>query len=405
MGIATPFHTKTSELCQSMGWKEWAGYFAVTQYGVSVDPEYFAIREAAGLLDITPLYKYDISGNGATALLDYVLTRDVTKVKVGQVAYSCWCDERGKIIDDGAIFRLEEQRYRLTCAEPNFLWLSENADGFDVAIEDVSQSVCALALQGPRSFDILHQASEEDLSDLKYFWCRPATIGKASVLVSRTGYTGDLGYEIWLDPEAASAVYDALMKAGAPHGITAQGLNALDMARVEAGYIMAGVDFVSSFQCLTEAQTSTPFELGLDWMLHLQKKSPFVGRQALLEESRSGPRTRLVGIEMDMRQLEGLFEAQRLPVHLPTNAWRGVVPIYDKRRRQVGRASSGLWSPLLKRNLALATVEARYAEVGTVLQIETLVEFERELVRATVVERPFYDPPRRRAAPKVLAAH
>lgn len=396
MGIATAFHERTAPLCKSLCWKEWAGYFAVQRFGVSVDPEYFAIRESAGLLDVSPLYKYDLTGKHAIALADRILARDVTKLSDGQVAYCCWCDEDGKVIDDGAIFRFSETHLRLTSANPSYLWLDENAVGLEVEIRDTSAEIGALALQGPKSRDILKRLTQADLDGLRYFRMLEAKMDGFECTISRTGFTGDLGYEIWVDKAHAEKLWDLIMGAGRDYNIMPIGLLALDMARVEAGFILADCDYNPAFHCITEAQKSTPFEIGLGWTVHLNKRS-FVGQKALAAEKRRGVAWEFVGLEIDMEELEKLYERRGLPVHLPCTAWRGVVPIFDLSRRQVGRATSGVWSPLLKKNLALATVPARFAKVGTELLFETLVEYDRELVRCRVVDKPFFDPPRKKA--------
>jgi aminomethyltransferase len=396
MPVPTPFHPRTAALCASHRWKDWAGYYAVCSYDMNHDREYFAFRHAAGMLDVSPLFKYVISGEDAAEFLAYVTTRDLRKLKVGQVSYCCLCDGEGKVIDDGTAARLEERRYRLTSASPSLRWLQEHSRGFRVAIEDHSESTAALALQGPTSRDILKSAcSGLDLGDLRFFRIAPARIGSIPVEISRTGYTGDLGYEIWIRSEDALPLWDSLAEAGAPHGLVPAALDALDVTRVEAGFILQGVDYHSAPRCPIESRKSSAFEVGLGWTVDLER-DPFVGQRALRLERERGSRWAMVGLDISWEEMEKLYEEHALPPHLPATAWRTAVPVYDG-RRQIGRATSGTWSPLLKKNLALATVEARYAVPGVRVRIEHTAEYERRTVSATVVKRPFFDPERKRA--------
>lgn len=402
MPLPTPFHPRTSALCDSLRWKEWAGYHAVCSYDTSHEPEYHATRQAAGLLDVTPLYKFSVGGPGATDFLRYVTARDVAKLKPGQVGYGCWCDEAGKVLDDGTVTRWDENEYRVTSADPSFAWFSRHARGFDVAIEDISDKLAALALQGPTSRAILADACDGDVASLRFFRAMRTRLGGVDVDVTRTGYTGDLGYEIWIPREHALRVYDTLTEAGRPHGMLPMGLDALDVCRVEAGFILIGVDYFSARRCLIEAQKSSPFEIGLGWTVHTEREA-FIGRQALLEEQRAGSRWAFVGLELDWEELEQLFDSHGLPPQLPTSAWRTAVPVHAA-DQQVGRATSGTWSPLLKRNLALASVESRHSALGTRLSIEVTVEFQRKHVTATVVKTPFFNPERKRATPDAARA-
>ncbi len=393
----TAFHPRTSAACQSLAYKEWAGYYAVCRYDVSVEPEYFAIRERAGLLDISPLFKYDITGPDATTLIDRMVARDATRLEAGQVAYSCWCNEDGHIIDDGALFCFAPDRWRVTAANPNFLWLSEVGEGLKVTIQDRSASLAALALQGPKSREVLSQLTDADLTSLGFFRTLETSCGGSEVTISRTGFTGDLGYELWIEQQHALTLWDQLLEAGGDYGLEPVGLDALDMTRVEAGLLLIDCDFNSAFHCLNDNQKSTPYELGFDWMVHLNKERSFIGQRALAQARRRGPDWKLVGLEIDMEHLEELYRRRRLPIALCPTAWRSRVPLYDSSRKQVGYATSGVWSPLLKKNLALATVDSRLSKVGTRLTIEAMVEFDREYVPVTVVQTPFFDPPRKRA--------
>jgi aminomethyltransferase len=391
----TPFHPRTAPLCEGQTWRRWAGHLVASSYELVHEREYHSIRSAAALLDVSPLYKYLITGRDAALLLDRVVTRDVAGSKVGQVLYTPWCDAAGKVMDDGTVARLDEQRFRLTSAEPNLRWLHLSAAGLAVTIEDVSDSTAALALQGPNARAILQQLVNVDLGALRYFRIVAATIRGIPVTVSRTGYTGDLGYEIWVDAARALPLWDALIEAGTPYGITPCGLLALDIARIEAGLILLDVDYVPAHRALIENQKSSPFELNLGWAVKLEKPA-FVGRAALAAEAARGPGWNLVGLETEWDAFERLYAEVGLPPRLPAAAWRTSVPVYVG-GDQVGYATSGCWSPLLKKSLALAHVHAQQAHPGTEVDIEVTVEHRRRRARARVVETPFFNPERKRA--------
>jgi aminomethyltransferase len=391
----TPFHPRTAPLCQGQTWRRWAGHLVASAYELVHDREYHAIRNAAALLDVSPLYKYLVTGRDACRLLDRVVTRHVAACRVGQVLYTPWCDAAGKVMDDGTIARLDETTFRLTSAEPNLRWLSLNASGLDVTVADVSASTAALALQGPGARAILQQLTDLDLAGLRYFGIAATTLRGIPVTVSRTGYTGDLGYEIWVDAERAVPLWDALIAAGGPYGITPCGLLALDVARIEAGLILLDVDYLPAHRALIEDQKSSPYELNLGWAVTLAKET-FVGKAALAAEAARGPAWKLVGLETDWDALESLYAAVGLPPRLPTTAWRVSVPVYAG-GRQVGYATSGCWSPLLKKSLALAHVQAAHAALGTEVAIEVTVEHRRKRAAARVVPTPFFNPERKRA--------
>lgn len=390
----TPFHARTAPLVRAQTWRRWAGHQVASAYEPHPDREYAAIRNAAALIDISPLYKYRIAGPDAERLLDRMVTRDVTRCRVGQVLYTPWCDASGKVIDDGTISRLDEQVFRLTSAEPNLRWLALNAAGQDVTIGDVSERTAALALQGPLARAILERVSPADFGALRYFRLVQTTINDVAVTISRTGYTGDLGYEIWVDAPAALAVWDALMDAGAGYGITPAGVWALDIARIEAGLIMLDVDYHPAPRALIEEQKSSPFELNLGWAVS-SGKGPYNGRRALRAEKLRPAAWRLAGVAVDWASQERLFADRQLPPSLPTIAWRSSTPVY-RGRDQVGYATSGCWSPLLKQSLALAHLRAPHHEPGTRVAIEVTVEHVRRKAQATVCALPFFDPPRKR---------
>lgn len=391
----TPFHSRTAPLVQGQAWRRWAGNTVASAYELVHDREYAAVRNAAALFDVSPLYKYLIIGKDASRLLDRMVTRDLSKCRVGQVVYTPWCDARGKVIDDGTISRLGEDRFRLTSAEPNLRWLSLNGTGMSVTVEDVSARLGALALQGPLSRAILQQLCPDDLSGLRYFRLRETTLRGIPVTISRTGYTGDLGYELWVAAEQAVPLWDALIEAGTPYGITPAGIWALDLARIEAGLVMLDVDYHSAHHALIEAQASSPLELGLEWTVGWDK-GPYNGRRALLAERSRAAAWRFTGIAVDWPSLESLYAAVHLPPQLPTIAWRSSTPVY-RGGNQVGYASSGCWSPLLKQYIALAHLRAPHFEPGTPVRLEMTVEHQRMQADAVVTRLPFFDPERKRA--------
>ncbi len=397
MSIGSPFHPRTAELNRKLQWREWAGQFAASAYADAHDIEYNAVREAVGLIDVSPLYKYQVNGPDAAVLADRIQVRNAGRMKVGQVHYTCWCDEAGRVIDDGTLARLDAQTFRWTAADPQLRWFRMNATGLDVEIEEISETVGALAVQGPLSRALLEAASGESFADLRYFRRRPAKVAGVPVDVSRTGYTGDLGYELWVSADRAPALWDGLMRAGTAFGARPVGMLALDVVRIEAGLILLDVDYTSSRHALTAEQAYSPFEIGLGRLVDFEK-GEFVGRRALLEERhRGGPARRLVGLRVDWPDVERQFAAQGLPPAVPAIAWRAAVPVFGGGGRQVGRATSGTWSPILKELIALASVEADQAEVGRKLELEWTVEARRGRVRARVSELPFFDPPRKRA--------
>ena len=401
MPIGTAFHERTFALCESLNYREWSGYYTVSAYEAHHEHEYNAIRNAAALIDISPLFKYRIAGRDATRLVDRVVTRDVTKVSVGQVIYTPWCDEHGKVIDDGTVSRLDENIYRWTAADPNLRWLHQNALGMDVQIEDISEKTAALALQGPTSGKLLKSVAEgADIESLKYFRVTHAKIAGIPVDISRTGYTGDLGYEIWMDWNKGIQVWDALTSAGRSFDIHPAGMLALDVARVEAGLLLIDVDFQSSKKAAIEEQKYSPFELGLGRLVNLNK-GRFVGQDELIRINKGrGHAREIVGLEVDWAGVERVFDAAGLPPTMPAAASRVAVPVY-KNGNQIGRATSTAWSPTLKKLIALATVKREFVKPGTTLEFEITVEAVRHRVPATVVKTPFFNPARKAVVPVV----
>ncbi len=345
---------------------------------------------------MSPLFKYQVRGAQAGQFLSRVMTRDLERLAPGRVAYCCWCDDAGRLVDDGTVACLAEGDFLVTSGEPMLAWFDRLSHGYRVELSDVTAQFAMLALQGPFARQIVQALAGADVAALPYYGIARGALAGIEVSLSRTGYTGDLGYELWARSGDALGLWDALMEAGRPYGLQPVGLEALDMARVEAGLIMNGVDFFSAHHCLVESRKSSPFELGLERLVELDR-GPFIGQAALKAEKARGPERVLVGLEIDWAEYEALHLKRRVPVHLPSGAWRSGVPVYSPAGRRIGQATSGSWSPLLKKNLALATLEAGHGRVGEKVGIEVSVEYERCRAAATVVPRPFYDPARKRA--------
>ena len=397
MPVGTPFHERTLALCESLNYREWSGYYTVSTYETHHEHEYNAIRNSAAVIDISPLFKYRITGRDATRLVNRVICRDINKVAVDQVIYCCWCDSEGKVVDDGTITRLGENEYRWTAADPNLRWFQQNALGLDTQMEDISETTAALALQGPTSAKLLLAASDANIGNLKYFRVTHGKIAGVPVDISRTGYTGDLGYEIWVPADRAVKVWDHLMATGKPFDIHPAGMIALDVARIEAGLILIEVDYTSSKKALIPEQRYSPAEIGLGKLVDLKKES-FVGRDALVAESKRGAARALVGLEIDWSEVEALFDRAGMAPHVASTASRVAVPVF-RGGRQVGKATSTTWSPTLKKMIALASVARQHSALGTTLHMEMTVEAVRSAVAAKVVPLPFFNPPRKTATP------
>ena len=369
----------------------------MASYDVMHDYEYHAIRNTAALIDVSPLYKYIVSGRDAGRLVDRVITRDAAKVSVGQVVYTPWCDERGKVIDDGTVSRLDEQVWRWTAADPSLRWLRQNAAGLDVQVDDISEQVAALAVQGPTAARLLRAAADADIDSLKYFRVTRGRIGDVPVDVSRTGYTGDLGYEIWMPWDRAGEVWDRLVSVGKAHDAKPAGMLALDVARIEAGLLLTDVDFHGARKVSVDLQRYTPDELGLGRLVSTGK-APFIGRDAIRAERARGHARQVVGLEISWADVERHYTRLGLTPQVPIVASRVAVPVYHD-GRQVGKATSTTWSPVLKTLIALATIDRPHFATGTALEIEVTVEAVRHRAQATVVPTPFYHPPQKTRTP------
>jgi glycine cleavage system T protein (aminomethyltransferase) len=397
--IGTAFHERTLTLCESLNYREWSGYYAVSVYEMHHEHEYNAIRNSAALIDITPLFKYHVTGRDATRFVNRVISRDINKVAVDQVIYCCWCDPEGKVIDDGTITRLGENEYRWTAADPSLRWFQQNALGLEVEIEDISEQTAALALQGPTSGKVLHAVAEANVANLKYFRVTHGKIAGVPVDISRTGYTGDLGFEIWMPWKDAVKVWDELTKKGKAFDIHPAGMIALDIARIEAGLILIEVDYISSKKALIDSQKYSPAEIGLGKLVDLKKES-FVGREALAAETKKGAERALVGLEINWNEVEALYDKIGMAPQVPGMASRVAVPVY-RAGKFLGKATSTTWSPTLKKMIALACVNREHSAIGTTLQMELTVEAVRHTVSAKVAAMPFFNPARKTAVPVI----
>jgi aminomethyltransferase len=395
----TPLHSRTSELNQGQRWEDWSGFLAATTYCLDPLMEYNAIRLGCGIIDVSPLHKYDVRGPDAQAFLQRMVVRNLASSRPGRVFYTVWCDDNGKVVDDGAVFHVAENHLRLTSTLPSFEWLVDNAIGFDVSIEDASEELVSIALQGPTSRDLLQKLTSIDLAALRFFHCTDADVSGAPVLISRTGYTGDLGFEIFARPGDAGRLWDSAMALAPDYKMRPCGLIAMDMARIEAGLLQIDAEFISAKQTLFEVQTISPLELGVGWMCKLDGDF-FVGRDALRREKADGTsRWNTVGVELDVTYIEKYFREFDMPLQLPDRSWNEAVPIYsdEAQANHIGRGTSGMWSPLLKKYIVMARIPPRYAGLGSRFWIEEVIESKAFSIPATVVEMPFFDPPRKKA--------
>ncbi len=383
--LHTPFHARARELSQADSFVAWAGYTTVDVF-TTMEQEYFAIRNATTLYDLTPMVKYRIVGPDALPYLNRLVSRDLSKLKPDRVAYCVWCNDAGHLVDDGTVFRLGTDEYRLCTADRQIDWLLDSAIGFDVRIDEITEQIAALSVQGPTACAVLKNAGLQGIELLKPFDIGRFTLAGQPVVASRTGFTGDLGYELWMDPEGAETIWDALMAAGHSRGIRAIGSQALNIARLEAGFLSPHVDFVSAEHTIRTGRDRSPLELGLGWLVDFDK-GHFNGRRALLAERERGPRRQLVGLDIEGNK----------PAH------NALLYTDSKGNKEIGSISSAAWSPTCKRNIALAMVDAPHFQTGSIVWAEIYMNrelvWERRMSRAVVVERPFFAPSRRRTTP------
>ena len=395
----TPFHERTSALNETQLWSHWSGTLAADRYQMSDKFEYFAVRNAAGVFDSSPLYKYRIAGKDAEAFLAGVLARDIRACPPGHAHYTCWLDDGGFVIEDGVILRTGKDEYLLTSAEPNFAYFADRIGRMAVTIEEVSEGIGTLALQGPRSRDLLARLVPQ-MRDIPYFGVAKGEIGGAAVTVSRTGYSGDLGYEIWIEQPDALHVWDTLWDSMEGHGVLPFGLAALYMLRIEAGLLLLDADFDSSRFAWNDAHKSTPIELGWAWMFKdlASDDRAFIGRRALEREiSDKTSRWAMRGLVVDWRDYDRVYnEAGLIPPkdHSPiVEDWM----CYDDDYERVGYATSFMYSPMLQRHIAIARVKPEFAKLGTKVNLEFTVDHHYEQVAAHVARLPLYNPERKTA--------
>ena len=382
MMLRTPFHSRVAAACELNAWGTWKGYTTPTAY-TDVELEYFAIRSTTGVFDLSPMNKYRITGPDAEACLNRMVTRDVSKIRVGRVGYTVWCNDAGQVMDDGTIFHLGENDYRVCAFARAIVSLHWCAMGFDVTIVDESDEVAALAVQGPTSCAVLLAMGLDGLEQLKPFGLTTFPFEGTTLMVSRTGFTGDLGYELWIAPDRAEALWDRLFEAGKPHIIKPFGSDALDLARIEAGFLQAGVDFVPAESAVRNGRSRSPFELGLGWLVDMDKPV-FNGRRALRREQAEGSRYRFAMLDVD---------GNKPPQH----------PFILKGGNKVGTVTSAAWCPTAKSNVAFAQIEMPHGAVGDELVAEIYYQRElqwtRVLAPCKVIDAPVFNPPRRRAVP------
>jgi aminomethyltransferase len=384
--LQTPFYSRMRALDSVNRWHTWSGY-TVPDELYCAETEYFAVRNSTGVFDLTPMSKYRVTGPDALAYVDRLVTRDMSKIRPGRVAYAVWCDGRGQVIDDGTIFHLREGDYRICSQERHFAWFRDATLGLDVSVVEETAAVAALAVQGPTTYSILSNMGVPGLADLKPFGLIHVDFEGAELTVSRTGFTGDLGYELWIAPDKAETLWDALFAAGRHYNMRAIGTDALEQSRIEAGFLMANSDFIPATAAVRPGRTRSPFELGLSWLVDF-KKPVFNGRRALAEEYRNGSAWRLVKLDIEGNK----------PAH---HSYIFARPKGNK--REIGFVTSATWSPVCKQNIALGTVRMPHGEVGSTVWVDIYYQREmhwsRVMAQATVVDKPFWFPPRRSATP------
>ena len=400
MILTTPFHERTNALNETQLWSHWSNHLAADRYQLSDKAEYFAVRNAAGIFDSSPLYKYRITGADATRFLSGVLARDIRACAPGNAQYTCWLDDRGFVIEDGVILRTGAQDYLLTSAEPNLAYFSDRVGRLDARIEEVSHDIGTLALQGPRSRDLLKRLVPQ-MEHIPYFGVAKGEIGGAGVTVSRTGYSGDLGYEVWVESPDALHVWDTLWDSVEGHGVQPFGLAALYMLRIEAGLLLLEADFDSSRFAWNDAHRSTPIELGWSWMFRDLKADdrPFIGRRALEREiADKTSRWAMRGLVVDWQDYDRVYnDAGQIPPKDHTPVVEDWIVYDDDYQSQVGYATSFMYSPMLQRHIAIARVRPDYAALGTRVKLEFTVDHHYEQVAANVARLPLYNPERKTA--------
>lgn len=395
----TPFYPRLVELNESHMWGNWSGFLSAVKFDLSSKHEYFGVRNAAGFFDTSPLHKYWIRGRDAERLCSYVFARDIRPLRQGRAQYTVWCDDSGHVLEDGVVFRMAADEFLLTAAEPNLGYLAGLARPFEAEIVDASEDYASMAIQGPRSREILAGLTD-DAAELAYFGFSETKIAGSGAILSRTGFSGDLGFEIMVPADDAIHVLDAVIEAGRPHGLRPYGEEALNMTRIEAGLPLIAHEFTSSRYAFTAEERFTPDELGLGWVLRgIEDESrPFIGRRALLaERSRESARWRTVGVTVEWRDYYDLHQSRGLlavPNEVPV-PWE--VMIYDAAGSRIGYATSFMYSPILQKHIGIARVRPTHAHPEAEIYIEQTVDHEYVNVRGHVTTLPFYNPARKTA--------
>lgn len=378
------FHPRQAALNLRDAWSDWNGY-KFADYYYDAEFEYFCVRNTCGTYDICPMQKYYVEGPDAEAMLNRMVTRDIARLKKNRVTYVCWCTDEGRIVDDGTIFKLGPEKFMLTCGSPSTAWLKKSSFGFDdLTITDMTDDIAALSFQGPTTCEVLKVMGLEGIETLKPFGIRHFPFAGDTLQVSRTGFTGDLGYELWIAPDKALALWDALYAAGDNYGIHPYGEAATNMARLEAGFIMPDMEFSEALKTVHFRHDQTPFELNLGWLVDFRKPH-FNGRNALLKERDKGPEYQLVKLD-----IEGNKPAEGS--HIYSN---------KACTREIGYVTSAMWSPVVKANIALAMVKTKCLKGA----IWAEIYYEKELrhcskvARCTLVKKPFWAPARAKATP------
>ena len=384
--LETPFHQKTREKCYAHDWHRWAGFKVARQY-TTAEFEYTAMRNTAGVVDISPMHKYSVKGKDAKKFINKLITRDIKNILPNQVVYGLWCNEDGFVVDDGTIFCLDENHFRIFCAERNLNWFKDTGIGYEVVIEDISNLIAALAFQGPLSCKILHLLNANNIENLKPFCFDKFTINNQEIIISRTGFSGDLGYELWCNPAQAHDIWEALFSFNRDYKILAAGMNALEMVRIEAGFIQVNADFMSAEQALRPNRMRTPYELGLGWIVNLNKEY-FTGKNALIKQKNKGIEKKLIGLDV---------QGDKPAV--------GSV-IYDESKKEIGIVTAAMWSPSLKSNIALAYVNKNFMKIGSTVYAEIYhpeeLEYKKIWAKCTVVKKQFFNPNRRNTTPAII---
>jgi len=384
--LETPFHEKAREKCYAHDWHRWAGYKVVKQY-TSAELEYTAIRNTAGVIDITPMHKYSVQGKDAKKFINKLITRNIDNIQPNQVVYALWCNEDGFLVDDGTVFCFDQNNFRICSGERNLNWFEDTAIGFDVSIEDISHSIAALAFQGPLSCKILHMLNANNIENLKPFCFDQFTINNQEITISRTGFSGDLGYELWCEPSQAHEVWNALFSFNKDYKILAAGLDALDMVRVEAGFIVVNADLIAAEHALRPNRMRTPYELGLAWMVNLDKEF-FTGKEALIKQKNKGVEKKLIGLDV---------QGDKPAV--------GSV-LYDGSKKEIGIVTTAMWSPTLKSNIAMGYVDKEFIKLGSKILAEIYhpeeLEYRKIWAQCKVVKKQFLNLERRNAVPALI---